>query len=523
MASGEEKLKRTQVDQVAPSDTLLVLATDPVSDKVDVSEGYVILSDRKTLYGYGGGTSSSFTPLVGVGMNIRWDLLCFDLSGATPILKGPTDDANLTGSESPVTVDWWNSIPDLPAKYAPLAAIRITESANPVELSEDDIVDLRPFFSISSLEASLISYSATPANWSPGTAPDDVSEAIDTLAARFMSSTPPVDVGFSTFVGNSYDSARADHIHAHDVMDTVSSTRLHDGSQITYNGGGSWWTHTTPTSLDVFMSEISRRVYALESQTLSPLWYAVVIGTPNKIRLRKSSTDTYSLWWDLEFVLANCLDASLPATEGWVYFYQDLSDRDSQPKFSATGPSIQILGDSRGYRIAVYPLDTDWIYIGAVYVGNLSGSLDWEPMSMYGKTVVFHRQRKNDGTFASSGSHDSIGWPLASNANMTGVTVSNGASNPIPYTAIGGGIYLTVLTKDEDDGAWIKVGPYEAVGVDGTYWTSSYIDGPGASQDVRDTNQLLVPYAGQGFSYAGGGDHIYYAIVGYYDGFAGLV
>lgn len=142
----EDKIQDFQLELGRPGESLRVDATIPYSDQVDVLSGAYTKEDGITLYTYAGGTSTSFTGVTEPNV-VRYDLLCLDIRGSTPLLLGPNEDANLAGVEQAVMTDWWLACPTVPNGYIPLAVIMIDElTTGTVTVSPTDIIDVRGFF-----------------------------------------------------------------------------------------------------------------------------------------------------------------------------------------------------------------------------------------------------------------------------------------------------------------------------------------------------------------------------------------
>ncbi len=263
----ETKIKNFQLD-TNPGNTNAVLPQDIPDNTVKVEPGYVVLYDGVTPYGMSSGQTSSVFPVLGAGKVSRWDLICFDVSGAVPVLKGPSDDSNLKGTESGITQDWWNSVPSIPPGYIPLAAIHV-KSTTTVEIALSDIEDIRPFFTAPVLSAANVPYApVTSVDWL--VLPYTIKEGLDELAERLNRDpvgTPNTVSGSANASGSSKIAARADHTHYHGLLGNTGSIDWqhkavelgHAASNVTH-----WDSGASEDDLKDRLDELASRIYRRE-------------------------------------------------------------------------------------------------------------------------------------------------------------------------------------------------------------------------------------------------------------------
>lgn len=275
----ETPLSREQVTEVPPGDALVVTPKDVPDSSVDVSAGRVVLANGTAMYVVEAQESSPFPALSGIGY--RWDLLCVDVSGSAPLLKGPADDVSLKGVESGTLPDWYDpalGIPDIPVGYMPLAAILVTEtSPNPVFIVESDIVDLRPFFKSAQATGGTTAYTAgTPGDWI--VLPTSVGAGLDELADRLNTDVSPQEVRGSVGVpGSSKVAARADHAHYHGELGNTGTVLWNHITQQVGHARGpvNYWEGSLQESSWDRLEELARRARILENAFTVP-WRASI-------------------------------------------------------------------------------------------------------------------------------------------------------------------------------------------------------------------------------------------------------
>ncbi len=270
----EPKLTREQIEDAPPSDALVVEPQDVPDDTVVVAPGVLVMADNETVLPYEGTLASPAFGALTVA-NYRWDLVCIDLTTATPELAGPWSNPSLKGIESATPVEWYDGIPVVPQGYMPVAAIRVTETTgNPVLIVASDIVDVRGFFHAIQAGAQFLGYApVTYLDWI--SVPTTIKAGLDQLANRLNRSVMgnPLTVSLSpNDAGTSKVAARSDHRHYHGLLgNTGSIDWQHKAAELGHAYvAASNWDGSSEADCSARLEELAARNRILQDAFFSP-------------------------------------------------------------------------------------------------------------------------------------------------------------------------------------------------------------------------------------------------------------